>query len=421
MASQKQRRTKGDGSLFQRSNGLWVGRVELPSISETRRYRYVSSMDRNEAINKLKKLRGQILDGKITATGNTTVGKWLDKWLEIRKGGARPLRPGTHDDYARTIRLHIKPAIGRKRLAALEPEHVRQMQEGIAQTRTAQVAHVILRGALQAAVREGILARNVAEIAELPAHTATERQPLTTSQAKQLLRSLIDNGDPMATRWAAAFLLGARPGEILGLQGDRVDLVNGIADFSWQLQELTQTHGCGDEVDGKYPCGRKRVGYCPDRYWDLPRGFEHKILHGSLALTRPKTKAGVRIVPIPLPLWYMLEQHLTAHPRGADNPHDLVWSQPKGERGAPAGRPIGPRDDHHHWTAALKTAGLPHAAPYVTRHTTATLLLEAGVPEDIRMAILGHVSVTATRGYAHIDQTITRQAMTALDQLLELN
>lgn len=34
------------------------------------------------------------------------------------------------------------------------------------------------------------------------------------------------------------------------------------------------------------------------------------------------------------------------------------------------------------------------------------------------MAILGHSSVTATRGYAHIDQTLTRNAMKALDQLL---
>lgn len=421
MAS-KQRRTKGDGALYQRSNGLWVGRVELPSIGEKRRYRTVSSMDRNEAINKLKKLRGQILDGKITATGNTTVAKWLDKWLEIRKGGNRPLRPGTHDDYARTIRLHITPAIGRKRLAALEPDHVRQMQDAITHPRTAQVAHVILQGALKAAVREGILARNVAEIAELPAHTPEPREPLTADQAKKLLKSAIDSDDPMASRWAAAFLLGARPGEILGLQWDRVNLTDGVADFSWQLQQLKQAHGCGERhSDGSWPCGRVRVAYCPQHHWDLPRGFDHKILHGSLALTRPKTKAGIRVVPLPLPLWYLLERYLGEHPRGGDNPHDLVWSLPAGERGAAAGRPISPRDDHHNWTAALKAAGLPHAAPYVSRHTTATLLLQAGVPEDIRMAILGHVSLTATRGYAHIDQTITRQAMAALDQLLELN
>lgn len=407
------RRPKGEGAFFRRENGLYVGRVELPSLDEERRYRTVSSMDKNVAIRKFNKLKTDVLEGRITATGNTTVSKWLDKWVnDIAK-----LRPGTKDDYVRTIRLHINPHIGRKRLSALEPDHIRELHEAIPYTRTAQVAHVILQGALKAAKHEGVIPRNVAEIVGVPDHTPEVREPLTVEQAKQLLRSAIELEDPMATKWAAAFLLGPRPGELLGLQTrangldptrPRLDLENGIADFSWQLQHLTQGHGCGDQLPDKtYPCGRKRVGYCPKRHWkDLPRGFEHEVLHRSLCLTRPKTKAGIRIVPIPLPLWYMLEKH----PRG-ENPHDLVWHTPDG-------RPIHPRDDHHNWTAALKAAGLPHAPPYVSRHTTATLLLQAGVPEDIRMAILGHVSITAHRGYAHVDQTMTRQAMTALDQLL---
>lgn len=408
-----QRRTKGDGALYKRADGVWIGRVELPALDGKRRWKTVSSRDRNVTIARLKKLRADVDAGKILASGDTTVAKWLEKWLEIRR---EKLRPGTHNDYERTIRLWIVPTIGRKRLGALAPEHVRQMQDAIPHARTAQVAHVILQAALKAAVREGILARNVAEIADKPRHTPTIREPLTADQAKQLLRSAIETDDPMATRWAAAFLLGARPGEILGLQWDRLDLNAGVADFSWQLQQLEQIHGCGDKTSEGWPCGRQRVSYCPDAHWKLPKGFECKILHGSLALTRPKTKAGIRIVPIPLPLWEMFKRL----PRGTENPHNLVWHKPAGPR-APAGRPISPRDDHHNWTAALKQAGLPHSPPYVSRHTTATLLLQAGVPEEVRMQILGHVSITATRGYAHVDQTLARQAMTALDQLLELN
>jgi integrase len=401
------RRSPGDGTLFKRKrDGLWIGRVEVPSTDGKRRSREVSSKNRNEAIAKLKKLKADVAAGKVAVTSKTTVEAWLQRWIEDIRGPK--LRPGTKNDYARTIKLHINPHIGSKRLDRLTAQDVRNMQSSITHSRTAQLAHVILRSALDDAIKEGMLTRNVAEVADKPKHLTKARQPLTAAQAKQLLRSAIDNGDPWATRWAAALLLGARQGEILGLQWSRLDLDNGIADFAWQLQSLTQAHGCGNRhSDGTYPCGKVRVGYCPDRCWDLPRGFDHQILHRSLALTRPKTQAGTRIVPLPAPLWAMLK----THPQGMHNVHDLVWHHSDG-------RPVGPRDDYDNWQAALNTAGLPPAPLHVARNTTATLLLEAGVPEDIRMAILGHVSVTAQRAYAHVDVSLARQHMTALDQLL---
>lgn len=60
----------------------------------------------------------------------------------------------------------------------------------------------------------------------------------------------------------------------------------------------------------------------------------------------------------------------------------------------------------------------PGRSPYVSRHTTATLLSQADVPEEIRMQIMGQSSVVAHRGYTHIDQTQTRKALANLDHLL---
>jgi integrase len=413
------RRSPGDGGLWKdHDRGLWIGSVEIPSTDGKRRQKRVASKNRNEAIRKLKELRKAVDAGRIAVTGKTTVESWLERWIEDIRGPK--LRPGTKDDYARTIRLHINPHIGTKRLDRLTAQDVRVMQTSIKASRTAQLAHVILRSALDDAIKEGMLSRNVAEVADKPKHLTKAREPLSAAQAKQLLRSAIDTKDPWATRWAAALLLGARQGEILGLQWSRLDLDNGIADFRWQLQQLEQTHGCGERhSDGTYPCGKVRVGYCPSRRWDLPRGFEHQILHRSLALTSPKTRAGTRIVPIPAPLWVMLEQYKpTTIPRydsevegDIRNPHDLVWRHEDG-------RPVSPRDDYANWQTALETAGLPAAPLHVARNTCATLLAEAGVPEDIRMAILGQVSLTAHRSYVYIDQSRTRDAMKALDQLL---
>lgn len=401
------RRAKGDGTLFKRSDGIWVGRVELPSEDGKRRHRQVARKCRNAAIAELKKLRTEVDAGRIAVTGKTTVTAWLERWIDEIRGPK--LRPGTKDDYARTIRLHIVPAIGNRRLDRLTAQDVRNMQTAVKSSRTAQLAHVILRSALEDAVKEGMLAHNVAAVADKPRHVTRAREPLTAAQAKQLLRSAIDTRDPMATRWAAALLLGARQGEVLGLQWSRVDLGTGVVDFAWQLQQLQQAHGCGDPDNGKtWPCGRTRVGFCPQRHWDLPRGFESEILHRSLALTRPKTRAGTRIVPIPAPLWAMLQ----THPHGDKNPHSLVWHYPDG-------RPINPRDDYTAWQMALAAAGLPPAPLHIARNTCATLLAEAGVPEDIRMAVLGQVSITAHRSYVYLgDQVLKREAMGNLDELL---
>lgn len=404
----KPRRPRGDGSLYKRDDGLWVGRVELTPKDGKRRWKKVSAKDRNEAIRKLKKLRADIDSGRIAVTSAATVQQWMERWLkDIHK---RKIRPSTYQSYDRIIRHHITPHIGAKRLDRLTPAHVRQMHDAIDSSRAAQQAHVILQRALDDAEKEGIVTRNVAKVVDKPKHATAGRQPLTADQAKKLLRSAIDTNDPWATRWAAALLLGARQGELLGLQWSRVDLEHGIADFSWQLQYVPQAHGCGERhSDGTWPCKRQRPGWCPQRKWDLPRGFEHQKLHRSLLLTRPKSAAGTRIVPLPAPLWVMLRQY----PHTQPNPHGLVWHID--------GNPVGPRDDYTNWQKALETAGLPAAPLHAARHTTATLLLEAGVPEDVRMAILGHNSATVTRAYAHIDHTLTRKAMTALDGLLTEN
>ena len=379
------RRAKGDGSLFKRADGIWIGVVELPVGADgKRRRKRVASKDRNEAIRKLKKLRAEVDAGKIAVTSSATVEQWLNRWLpEIHR---RKVRPGTYEGYERIIRLHVVPHIGHRRLDKLTAAHIRQMHDAIWSTRSAQLAHVILQKALTDAEREGMVNKNVALLVDKPTHVAATRGALSVNEAKQLLRSAIDTHDPWATRWAAALLLGARQGELLGLQWSRVDLDAGTADLSRQIQVINPVHGCERHSDGTWSCGHKRPGACPQHRWNIRRGFDHEQLHESLFLTPPKTTG--RVVPIPAPLWAMLEAHYKSI-RESPNPHNLVWHHGDG-------RPVSRYEDYDNWQAALKTAGLPPAPLHVARHTTATLLAIAGVPESVGMAILGHASARYT-------------------------
>jgi integrase len=336
--------------------------------------------------------------------------RWFTYWLD--EVAARRVRPRTLQSYRLIVRLYLDPVLGKRRLDQLAPQHVRDLQRdlehrGLAPS-TARKAHAVLRKALEDALREGKVTRNVAKLVDAPRSTAVKSgEALTVDDAKRLLRSVA--ADPYAARWACALLLGARQGELLGLQWARVDLDAAEVDLAGQLQRLAFRHGCTRQGDA-WSCGRVRPGSCPDRQLDVQPGFEHQQLEGGLCLTRPKSRAGERVVPLPAAVVAILRRQRETAPA---NPHDLVWARPDG-------RPIDPKDDRQAWLAALEAAGLPATKLHNARHTAATFLLALGVDVKVIGQILGHSEAVTTRGYQHVDRTLARAAMTQQGELLAL-
>jgi integrase len=393
------RRSPGAGSLYKRatkSGFLWVGSVTLPSADGTQRRKTVSARDRGIAIRKWRDLQAAVADGLVTASPGMTVGRWLDYWLAEVRGPN--VRPNTRQFYADTIRLHIKPALGRRRLGQLTAVHVRDMLAGIESTRTRQRAHLVLRLALKSAVIERLIRYNVTDAVATPQHVPHTLGAFDADTAAHIIAIAYERYDEAtATRWAAAFLTGARQGELLGLRWSYVDLASGTFRLAWQLQQLGQLHGCGDPP----ACGRSRPGWCPQRRWAISEGFGFIPLHGSLVLTAPKSAAGVRVVPLVAPLAAaMCRLYKCATP----GPFDLVWAQPDGN-------PIQPRADHRAWKALLAVAGVADAPLHAARHTTATLLQAGGVDRDTRMKITGHSSAAAADAYVHVSHALTRAAV----------
>lgn len=408
------RNTYGDGGLFKRADGMWVGTVEVPSADGKRRQKRVYAKNRNEAKRKRDELRAEVAMGIVPISATTTVGAWLDYWLaEIKKPN---VRPNTFSWYEESVRLHIKPHLGHRKLKHLTPEEVRQMLRKANTPANAQRAHKTLRIAVADAITEGLVRTNMVDAVAKPEHTKQTRGALTADAAKLAIRAAIaveERGGPrLATRWAAAFLTGARPAELLGLEWDRVDLDAGVIDLAWQLQQVDRDHGCGEpDQSGAFPCGKKRATFCPNSHWDLPNDFEYRQCRGSLLWTRPKTQAGTRIVPLVPPLVAMLESHRQS---AGPNPYNLVWHRPDGN-------PLTRHDDASSWRLVLEAAELPQVDPYACRHSCATLLQELGVDEPVRMQIMGQSSAAAHRMYVHVDQAQTRLALGKLERLLALD
>lgn len=403
-----------DGSHAGRCYGVWVGQVDLGFKEDGKRDRpTVSAKSKKEANKKLNELKDRIRETGVAPAKTITLENWLRYWLaDICKR-----RPNTKRSYRTAIETHIIPALGRKRVDKLTAQDVRTFLAGekIAKLgSTRRIVHVVLNQALQDAKRDNRTPRNVMDFIEPPNPKKRVREALPTSEARTVLSyaaRVDDDGRPvdrLGSRWATALLTGQRQGECLGLEWDRVDWDAELVDMSWQQQRLYHRHGCGDRgTDGTHPCGRTRAGNCPQRVLDVEEDYEYRHIEGAMAWVRPKSAAGMKVIPL-IPIWRSaLEQRhklYVAEREHYGTDHGLVWCRRDG-------RPIDPSDDNKAWHQLLQAARVTDLELHSARHTTATLLLEAGIDARIVAELLGQSTVLVTRGYMHVDRSLLKRAM----------
>lgn len=385
------RRTYGSGSLSQRKDGLWVGRVYSGwTPNGTRRRLTVSAKTKPEAARKLRELQRRLASGDVPTSGTsgrTTIQTWSKAWLPLH---ATRVRPSTYVTDAGAVRKWIVPTIGHRRIADLTPADLRALRDAITtagrSTTTALHAHKILLKMLKDATIEGHPVPPRILAAPKPKKAAHDRDAIPMEQLAKILRIVLARPD--RSRWVAAVLNGMRQGEVLGLEWSRVHLERGELDVSWQLQRLPLTHESPDGWDARPVI---------DRYW----------------WTRPKTAAGQRIIPLVPWLVDALRDDLASW---APNPWGLVWA-------GPDGAPISKDSDRATWHAIQAEAGVSHPSGrawhvHECRHTAITMLIRAGVSDHTIERIVGQAALV--RAYAHMDQSDTRAALVASADVLGL-
>lgn len=356
-------RGKGEGSVYQRaSDGLWCGTLELPPRDGKRRRRVITARTKRDLLTKLKDERRRLENIGDMPTASQTVEQWFTYWLEHL--AVKEVRPKTYANYVSMTKRHVVPTIGKVRLAQLAPAHVRRVTDEIAakglSPTTGLTVHRIMSSAFTDAEREGRITRNPAKLTDAPRRAVTTLETLTADEVRQFVETF--GRTPESILWVTFMLTGARRGEILGLTWDRV---TDHLDLSWQLQ--------------RHPVEMA-----------APADYEHRRLLGGLYLTRPKSRAGWRIVPLVDPLRSILERWRLDAPT---NPHGLLFATPEGN-------PIDPDWATKAWPRALAAAGLTkHVRLHDLRHTAVDLLYEAGVEEATIMEIVGHSTREMTRGY----------------------
>ena len=339
--------------------------------------------------------------GPTTSFATVTVKRWSDEWLTQRQ---RTVRPGTFVSDSSAIHRWIVPCIGHRRLDMLSPADIRaltasQEAAGLA-VATMQRTYAVLKKLLADAVAEGYEISPQTRETPGPGQGVAQRQAICVADAAKILE--IASNRPDASRWVAALVEGLRPAEALGLTWEMLDLKAQTMTLAWQLKAL--------------PYLRRRD---PDSGFRIPRGFESRHLEGAYHLVRPKTRAGIRVVPL-VP---RLVTELKAWRGQVRSPHGLVWPLWDGS-------PKSAAVDRQEWYSIAEQAGatvtlsdgrVRRPLLYEARHTAATLLLANGIDETTIKAILGHSSVLSTQAYLHTDHSRTRAALLASANTLGLD
>jgi hypothetical protein len=186
----------------------------------------VSGRTRAEVAEKLRKLHKQV-DSGVVPDDRLTVRAFLDRWLTVNLPGS--VAESTEDDYVDTVRLHLVPALGRKPLAKLAVADLDRLwkakRDAGYSSNSVRIMRTVLRRALGQAVREGIVARNVAGLSAAPRIRAKDGRTLTLDQARQLLEAAA------GYRFEAAVVLVVRAGGPGSLASARAATLGGPRQF----------------------------------------------------------------------------------------------------------------------------------------------------------------------------------------------
>ena len=111
----------------------------------------------------------------------------------------------------------------------------------VASPRTIKDIRTVLRSALNSAVRQELIDRNVAQLVQIPKQRKRKLVPWTSEEARRFLESARSSSDPLYAAYVLVLVLGLRKGEVLGLAWEAVNFEQGTLVPDHQLQRVRRS------------------------------------------------------------------------------------------------------------------------------------------------------------------------------------
>jgi integrase len=338
-------------------------RKTFPSLAEARAWRQETQV----AVRK----------GTVRPTVRISLGDAAAAWLEgaragvIRTRSGDPYKPSAIRAYHQSLKQLILPALGRQPLTAITRAMLQEFVDRLVgdglPASTVSNTIIPLRAIYRRAEQRDEVANNPTLRLSLPAVRPQRERIASPVEARALLEALPERERCL---WATALYAGLRLGELQALDWSQVDLER-------RLIRIT-------------------------RSWDAYVG-----------LISPKSRSGVRNVPVPETLMHELRRH---HDRQGRPEQGFVFPNHY------ASAPFYPDTARARARAAWAAVGLSPIQLHECRHTYASYLIAAGVNTKALSTYMGHASITVTLDrYGHLLPGHDAEAAELLESWLKLH
>lgn len=324
----------------------------------------VRSLDEKDLDNKIKQKENEIDKGNIVLNAkNITVKTWSEEWLATYK---KPfVTEKGYGTYKSIINKHIVPAIGEFKIKEVRALQLQKILTGRAGKSTSHVARVLMtmRALFKQARINGLIYTDPTEGLIMPQTTKGTHRVITDEEKDKLFKSC--ESFPQKAYIYLMYYCGLRPQETVALNWENVDIEKKILHIRNAVE------------NGK---GRK--------------------------LKSPKSKAGIRDIPMPDELIVLLEPLL------GDN-DDPVLLTDKGLRGNANACERWWRKIRGLYMEINEGEMASDFTPYCLRHTYCTNLQRAGVALNVAKYLMGHADIKMTAniyGHQTEDQTDAARA-----------
>jgi integrase len=374
----KPRRAKGEGTLeYLPATGRYRVRVtvDTPNGKTRKSFTHKTKKGVKEKRDAWLRERG----GVAFDAANLTVSEYLDRWMEDSVRQSR--RPSTVIEYESVCRVHLKPAIGHVKLAALKAAHVQALlsekrREGYA-VGTARRIYGILGAALSQAVKWQLIPHNPMSGVDRPKGSSDGRRALTLEQTKRLFAAAREWRDGrLYPVMVLAVSTGMRQGEMLGLFWSDLDPRRATLSVRRTLHREK-----GGIRYGPPKGGKSRVLELDERVLSVLKDWRRQQLEDRLGAQE----------------WTDTGHVFTTREGTAVHRAVLLES----------------------FKRLLKRESLPELTFHELRHTCATLLAQRGVHPNTVKDVLGHADVATTlRVYSHEWPSASRDASEGLADVI---
>ena len=377
--SAHKRRDNGDGSIYVRTDGRFVGSLRLPNGKRKDFY----GKTKQEVKEKLKKAQTQVEQGALVTAKQQSVANYLEYWLTIKRPN---IRASTVVSYRGIINNHIVPRIGYIKLQKLTGDHIQSLystllEQGLSPS-TVGMVHTVLVSSCKDAVKWKRLAISPCESVISPRRVQKDMKFLTVEQARHLLD--VAQGHTLEAMIVLAVLTGMRRGELFALHWEYINFRKGTI--------------------------------------HVHRSLSYKNADGLGCVYReelPKTTAGIRTIPLPDIALEVLKAHKAKQLKQRLHCGD-AWKNLDVVFCTGVGSYYNQSNHHKVFRKILEEAGLPLIRFHDLRHSAATILLSMGVNPKVIQERLGHASVTITLGrYSHVTASMQREANGLLNEAFQ--